>query len=168
MARSCQSNDEQYKDQMMLSVFSDEHFMKLALKEADKAFEDGEIPVGAVIVAENRVIAKASNQVEKLNDITAHAEMLAITSAQNYLGSKYLNDCALFVTLEPCVMCAGALYWSQIGRIVIGARDVNRGYTRVSPSVIHPKTVVEFGLLESESEVRIQDFFKRMRNKNDD
>jgi len=113
---------------MSLSIHSDDHFMKMALQEAHNAFEEGEIPVGAIITANNRIIAKAHNQVQRLNDVTAHAEMLAITAAQNYLGSKYLNDCTLYVTLEPCIMCGGALYWSQLNRLVIGAKDTKRGY----------------------------------------
>jgi tRNA(adenine34) deaminase len=151
---------------MMLSIHSDEHFMKQALKEAEKAYEEKEVPVGAVIVANNRIIAKSYNQVEKLQDVTAHAEMLAITSAQNYLGSKYLNECTMFLTLEPCVMCAGALYWSQIGRLVIGARDPKRGFERQDPSPLHPKTTYTFGLMESECESLIKSFFTEMRGNN--
>lgn len=150
----------------VLSIHSDEHFMKQALREAEKALEEKEIPVGAVVVANNRIIAKAYNQVQRLNDVTAHAEMLAITSAQNYLGSKYLDQCSLFVTLEPCVMCGGALYWSQIERVVIGARDEKRGFTHVSKDILHPKTAVSFGLLEHESGMLVSDFFKKMRGNN--
>lgn len=151
---------------MELSIHSDEHFMKQAFLQAEKAFEEGEIPVGAVVVAKNRIIAKAYNQVEKLNDVTAHAEMLAITAAQNYLGSKYLDQCTLYVTLEPCSMCGGAAFWGQLERIVIGARDPERGYSRLSPSILHPKTIVEFGLLANESEQLIKSFFKKIRNRN--
>ncbi|MFY0689541.1 MAG: nucleoside deaminase [Cyclobacteriaceae bacterium] len=150
---------------MELTIHSDEHYMKQALMEAQKAEEENEIPIGAVVVANNRIISRAYNQVEKLQDVTAHAEMLAITAAQNYLGAKYLDQCTLFVTLEPCVMCAGALYWSQIGRIVIGARDEKRGYNRLSPPVIHPKSSVEFGLMENEAGDLISSFFKKMRDR---
>ncbi len=147
----------------MLTVHSDEHYMQMALVEAAKAFDSNEIPVGAVVVAENRIIAKAHNQVEQLQDVTAHAEMIALTAAQNFLGSKYLNDCKLLVTLEPCTMCAGALYWSQIGEIVIGARDEKRGFSRLDQQVLHPKTSVTFGIKELECEAIMKDFFKKMR-----
>ncbi len=150
----------------MLSVHSDEHFMKLALQEAQDAFDRNEIPVGAIITIKNRVIAKSSNQVEKLNDVTAHAEMIAITSAQNYLGSKYLNDCKLYVTLEPCVMCAGALYWSQIGEVVIGARDQNRGFSRIEEPIIHPKTQLKWDVMEAECADLITTFFQKLRRNN--
>lgn len=148
---------------MELQIHSDEYFMKLALIEAEKALEDSEIPVGAVIVCENRVIAKAHNQTERLQDVTAHAEMLAITAAQNYLGSKYLNDCTLYVSLEPCNMCGGALYWSQIGRVVYAASDEKRGYSQTSSKILHPKTKVEYGLLSSHAEILIEEFFRKMR-----
>lgn len=148
---------------MELQIHSDEYFMKQALIEAEIALEESEIPVGAVIVCENRVIAKAHNQTERLQDITAHAEMLAITSAQNYLGSKYLNDCTLYVTLEPCNMCGGALYWSQIGKVVYAASDEKRGYSQTSKKIIHPKTEVKHGLLASHAEILIEEFFKKMR-----
>ena len=148
---------------MALQIHSDEYFMKQALLEAEYALEENEIPVGAVIVCGNRVIAKAHNQTEKLQDITAHAEMLAITSAQNYLGSKYLNDCTLFVSLEPCNMCGGALYWSQIGRVIYGASDEKRGYSQTSEKILHPKTQVEKGLLSSHAEILIEEFFRKMR-----
>lgn len=150
----------------MLHIHSDEHFMKLAFAEAEQAFEVGEIPVGAVVTMGSRVIAKAHNQVEMLNDVTAHAEMLAITAAQNYVGSKYLEEASIYVTLEPCVMCAGALFWSQIGRVIIGARDDARGYSRVKPAIIHPKTEVQFGLMAQESEALIKHFFKNIRGNN--
>lgn len=112
----------------MLSVFSDEYFMKEALKEAQKAFDEDEVPVGAIVVCDNKIIARAHNMTEKLNDVTAHAEMLAITSTTNFLGGKYLNECTIYVTLEPCVMCAGALYWSQVKKIVYAASDEKRGF----------------------------------------
>jgi len=151
---------------MELSVFSDEYYMKLALQEAEKAFVEKEIPIGAVIVAKNRIIAKAHNQVEKLQDVTAHAEMLAITAAQDYLGAKYLDQCTMFVTLEPCVMCGGATFWAQLGRIVIGARDEKRGFSRVQPMIIHPKTLIEYGLMEGECQFLIKEFFRQMRGNN--
>ena len=125
---------------MSLSIHSDEHFMRQALKEAELAFEEGEIPVGAVVVCENKIIAKDHNRVERLNDATAHAEMLALTAAQNYLGSKYLNECSIYVTLEPCIMCAGGIYWTQIGKIIFGASDKERGYRNYSSNVVRPKT----------------------------
>ncbi len=150
----------------MLSIHSDEHYMKQALLEANKAFEEGEIPVGAIMICQNRIIARAHNQVEKLNDVTAHAEMLAITAAQNYLGSKYLDECTLYVTLEPCIMCAGALFWSQIKKVIIGARDEMRGFSRAGAPVLHPKTEVSFGLMENDAEILIRNFFKKMRGNN--
>ncbi len=149
---------------MGLTIHSDEHYMKQALKEAEIAFEEGEIPVGAVVVCENRIIAKDHNRVERLSDATAHAEMLALTAAQNYLGSKYLKECTLFVTLEPCTMCAGGLYWTQIGRVVFGASDKERGYNRFNSNIIHPKTNVKHRILERECEVLLKDFFKKIRN----
>lgn len=148
---------------MELQIHSDEYFMKQALYEAEKALEESEIPVGSVIMSENRIIARAHNQTERLQDITAHAEMLAITAAQNYLGSKYLNDCTLYVTLEPCNMCGGALYWSQIGRVVYAASDKKRGYSQTSTKILHPKTKVEHGLCASHAEVLIEEFFRKMR-----
>ncbi|MFT4738222.1 MAG: tRNA(adenine34) deaminase [Cyclobacteriaceae bacterium] len=148
-----------------LSIHSDEHYMRLALQQAQLSFENSEIPVGAVIIANHKVIAKAHNQVQQLNDVTAHAEMVAITSAQNHLGAKYLDQCTLYVTLEPCTMCAGALYWSQIGRIVIAAKDEKRGYQRLEPSVLHPKTEVSYGVLEDAASGLLSDFFTQMRLK---
>lgn len=145
------------------SVFSDEHFMRLALKEAEKAFEQGEIPVGAVVVGENQVLAKAHNQTEILSDVTAHAEVLAITAAAQTLGSKYLKQCSIYITLEPCVMCAGALAWSQIGRIVYAASDEKRGFNKLAKDCLHPKTEVVAGLLEYESKELLQRFFKERR-----
>jgi tRNA(adenine34) deaminase len=144
---------------------NDEHFMKQALVQAQRAFEDEEVPVGAVIVQNGKIIARGYNQVEKLNDCTAHAEIIALTSAFNYLGSKYLPDATLYVTVEPCVMCAGALYWSKIGRIVYGASDSKNGYTRIDPAVspFHPKTVVEYGVLRDECSQLMKDFFALRR-----
>ena len=137
--------------------------MNEALKQAKVAFEEGEIPVGAVIVSKNRIIAKGYNQTEKLTDVTAHAEMIAITSAANHLGAKYLPDCRLYVTLEPCVMCAGALFWSQIGEVYFGAADPKRGFHLGAPNSLHPKTKVFSGLMAMESEQLLQEFFKKLR-----
>lgn len=144
---------------------TDEHFMKQALREATKAFEEDEVPVGAVIVMNNQVIARGYNQVEKLNDSTAHAEIIALTAAFNFLGSKYLPDATLYVTVEPCVMCSGALYWSKIGRVVYGAADEKNGYrhTITHSSPFHPKTVVEGGLMADECARLVKDFFKGKR-----
>jgi tRNA(adenine34) deaminase len=147
-----------------MELFTDEYFMREALKEAKKAFDIGEVPVGAVVVCKNRVIARAHNQTEKLTDATAHAEMLAITAAANFLGSKYLTECTLYVTLEPCVMCAGALHWAQVSKVVYGASDIQRGFSLVSSPLLHPKTVVEKGIKADECKVLIDDFFKRIRN----
>ncbi len=144
-------------------LYTDEFFMKEAFKEAHKALEDGEIPVGAIVVAGDRIIARAHNYTERLNDVTAHAEMQAITSAANALGGKYLNECTLFVTLEPCVMCAGALYWSQIGRLVFAASDKKRGYRLVEKHLLHPKTKVHPGLMAGHSEQLLKEFFKEKR-----
>lgn len=143
--------------------FSDEYFMKEALKEAQKAFDAGEIPVGAVIVTGNKIIARAHNLSETLNDSTAHAEMQAITAAAEYLGSKYLNECTLYVTLEPCMMCAGALHWSQIGKIVFGASDDKKGYKKYNPPLLHPKTKIVSGIMENECANLMIDFFKNKR-----
>lgn len=146
----------------MENIFTDEYFMKKALQEAEIAFERDEIPVGAVVVVNNQVIARSHNLTELLNDVTAHAEMQAITSAANFLGGKYLKDCTLYVTLEPCQMCAGALYWSQISRIVFGASDTKRGY-RTLGTQLHPKTEVKLGVLENECAVLIKNFFLKKR-----
>lgn len=143
--------------------FSDAFFMKQAFQEAQKAAQEDEVPVGAVVVCNQQVIARAHNQTETLNDVTAHAEMLAITSAADYLGGKYLNECTLYVTMEPCVMCAGALNWSQIGRVVYGASDERRGYKRCEPNLLHPKTEVTCGEMESECKEIVLSFFKNKR-----
>jgi len=143
--------------------FSDEYFMNVALQEAEEAFEKGEIPVGAIVVLDNTVIAKAHNLTQTLNDVTAHAEMQALTAASHYLGAKYLNDCTLYVTLEPCVMCAGALYWAQIGKVVYGTPDTKRGYSLVNASLLHPKTEVVQGVLAAESQALLELFFKKLR-----
>jgi tRNA(adenine34) deaminase len=146
-----------------MELFTDEYFMNEALKEARKAFEIGEVPVGAVVVCKNRIIARAHNQTEKLTDATAHAEMLATTAAANYLGSKYLSECTLYVTLEPCVMCAGALSWVQLQKLVFGASDIQRGYTLVKSPLLHPKTEVVTGIKAEQSKQIIDEFFKKLR-----
>ena len=146
----------------MENIFTDVYFMKKALQEAEIAFEKGEIPVGAIIVVANKVIARTHNLTELLNDVTAHAEMQAITSAANYLGGKYLKDCTLYVTLEPCQMCAGALYWSQITKIVYGASDENRGFKKMGTQ-LHPKTQIVSGVLENECAELMRNFFKTRR-----
>jgi tRNA(adenine34) deaminase len=148
---------------LTLSVISDEHFMKQALHEAQLAFEADEVPVGAVIVCNNRIIARAHNMTETLNDVTAHAEMQAFTAASEFLGGKYLKECTLYVTLEPCVMCAGASMWTQIGRVVYGASDLKRGYNEVSENILHPKTQTTRGVLEKDCAKLLTDFFQRKR-----
>jgi len=149
----------------MLEPYDDIYFMKKALQEAEKAFEKGEVPVGAVIVIKDRIIARGHNLTEQLNDVTAHAEMQAITAAANFLGGKYLKDCTLYVTLEPCQMCAGALYWSQISKIVYGAKDTERGFG-VMGTTLHPKTKVIGGVLENEASHLLKKFFVQKRNLN--
>ncbi|WP_185207347.1 MULTISPECIES: nucleoside deaminase [Chryseobacterium] len=143
-------------------MFTDEYFMKMALHEAETALEKDEVPIGCVIVSNNRVIARAHNLTETLNDVTAHAEMQAITSAANFLGGKYLRDCTLYVTMEPCVMCSGALSWSQISKVVIGARDEHRGFINKNLS-LHPKTEIITGILENECSLIVKEFFKSKR-----
>jgi tRNA(adenine34) deaminase len=138
-------------------------FMKAALAEAQLAFHEDEIPVGAVVVCKGRIIARAHNLTERLTDVTAHAEMQAITAAANALGGKYLTDCTLYVTVEPCIMCAGALGWSQIKRVVYGAGDEKRGYNKWAPGALHPKTEVTSGVLQQECVDLMQQFFKRKR-----
>ncbi|WP_242092569.1 nucleoside deaminase [Aestuariivivens sediminicola] len=149
----------------MEHIFDDSYFMKKALQEAEIAFEKGEIPVGVVIVIDNKIIARGHNLTETLNDVTAHAEMQAITAAANFLGGKYLHNCTLYVTLEPCQMCAGALYWSQISKIVYGARDPERGCINLKTK-LHPKTVIEGGVMETEASVLLKRFFIEKRNLN--
>ncbi len=144
-------------------MLNDEYFMRQALQEAHTAFEKNEIPVGAVVVANNRIIARAHNLTELLNDVTAHAEMQAITAAANILGGKYLTDCTLYVTVEPCPMCAGALRWAQLTRLVYGATDEKRGYSRISPHLLHPKTVVTPGVMAEECADLMRLFFDRFR-----
>jgi tRNA(adenine34) deaminase len=146
----------------MENIFTDEYFMKKALQEAEMAFEKGEIPVGAIIVIDNKVIARSHNLTEMLHDVTAHAEMQSITAAANFLGGKYLKDCTLYVTLEPCQMCAGALYWSQISKIVFGATDDHRGFMKMGTQ-LHPKTTVVSGILAKEAADLMIRFFAEKR-----
>lgn len=148
---------------MDFTVFSDEHYMREALKEARYALEKDEVPIGAVVVCQNRIVARAHNLTETLTDVTAHAEMQAITAAANYLGGKYLQDCTLYVTIEPCVMCAGALRWSQISRVVYGAADEKAGAATVGKSLYHPKTRIEYGLLGDECAGLMTSFFRSKR-----
>lgn len=148
---------------MMTSKNSDEYYMREALREARAAYDEDEIPVGAVIVCADRIIARAHNQTERLHDVTAHAEMLAFTAAEEYLGGKYLTDCTLYVTLEPCVMCGGAAGWTQVRRIVYGAADPKRGFEQLGHTMLHPKTEVTGGILRSECETLLKDFFKQKR-----
>jgi len=147
----------------MTFLLDDNYFMKQALSEAQKAFDKGEVPIGAVIVSNNRIIARAHNLTEAMTDVTAHAEMQAITAAANVLGGKYLKDCTLYVTLEPCPMCAGALGWSQITKIVYGASDEKRGYRKFAPQVLHPKTLVVSGIMAEESLLLMKAFFQDKR-----
>jgi tRNA(adenine34) deaminase len=144
-------------------MLDDEYFMRQALQEARKAFDAAEVPVGAVVVADQRIIARSHNLTEMLNDVTAHAEMQVITAAANVLGGKYLTDCTLYVTVEPCPMCAGALRWAQISRVVYGAPDEKRGYSRVSSLLLHPKTTVTAGVLADECADLMKRFFSRYR-----
>ena len=143
-------------------MFTDDYFMRMALQEAEKALEKDEVPIGCIIVSNDRVIARSHNLTETLTDVTAHAEMQAITSAANFLGGKYLKNCTLYVTLEPCVMCSGALAWSQISKVVIGTRDEQRGFINKGLS-LHPKTKVVTGVLENECSAIVKDFFKNKR-----
>lgn len=147
----------------MLSIFTDDYFMKEALKEAQKAADKGEIPVGAIVVLNHQIVARAHNLTEQLTDVTAHAEMLAITAASNFLGAKYLKQARLYVTLEPCVMCAGAIAWAQVGTLVIGATDAKRGFLALAASALHPKTAVLTGVLEDSCSKLMTDFFRRRR-----
>lgn len=142
---------------------TDEEYMRQALEEARRAYAEDEVPIGSVIVCKGRIIARAHNLTETLRDATAHAEMQAITAAENHLGAKYLNECTLYVTVEPCPMCAGAIAWTQMGRLVYGAEDPKRGYRRYAPGVLHPKTEVAQGLLADEAAQLMQDFFRSKR-----
>jgi len=148
---------------MEVSLETDEKYMRLAIKEAQEAFDSDEVPVGAVIVSGGRVVGRGHNLVETLVDVTAHAEIQSITAAASTLGGKYLTDCTLYVTVEPCVMCAGALAWSQIGRIVYGASDAKRGYSRIGDRLLHPRTEVRAGVLAEECERLMTDFFAKLR-----
>ena len=147
----------------MIQDKSDEHFMKEALKEAQKGFDMDEVPIGAVIVSNDRIIARAHNLTERLNDVTAHAEMQAFTSAAEFLGSKYLHQCTLYVTIEPCVMCTGASYWAQLDKIVFGANDEKRGVSKLNCKLTHPKTKITAGVLEKECVELMQKFFSQKR-----
>ena len=149
----------------IMEIFNHDYFMREALKEAKKAFALDEVPVGAVIVCDNKVIARGHNLTERLNDPTAHAEMQAFTAATNFLGGKYLDQCTLYVTLEPCVMCAGASYWTQIGAIVFGATDEKKGFRNISSKIIHPRTVLTGGIMEGECANLMRSFFQNKRNK---
>ena len=144
-------------------MFSDDYFMKMALMEAEEALTEDEIPIGAVIVLDNKVIARGHNHTQLLNDVTAHAEMEAITAAANHLGAKYLNDCTLYVTVEPCVMCAGAIAWAQLGTLVYGASDPKRGVTTLNSPSLHPNTVIRSGVLGEECEIIMKSFFEKKR-----
>jgi len=148
---------------MTLSVYSPERYMKEAFRQAQMAYEIGEVPVGAVVVAQNRIIARAHNQVELLNDPTAHAEILAITAAAEFLGNKYLEDCTMYVTLEPCIMCAGALSWAQIDTIYYGASDEKKGFTLIGKNILHPKTKINTGIMADECQQLLKDFFRNLR-----
>ena len=148
---------------MEINPFTDEFFMKEALKEARKAYQLDEVPVGAVVVCENQIIARAHNYTQTLNDVTAHAEMVAFTSAFDFLGGKYLDECTLYVTLEPCVMCAGASYWTRIKKIVFGAYDKKQGFLNLNKTIIHPKSEVLAGVLEKECSKLLKDFFEKKR-----
>lgn len=143
--------------------YDDTHYMRLALQQAGYALEEGEIPVGAVVVSDQGIIAKGYNQTERLQDPTAHAEMLALTAAFHYVGAKYLPDCTLYVTLEPCLMCVGAMYWAQVGGLVFGASDPKKGYTTYNTSPLHPRTIVRSGTLADASQKMLQDFFRQLR-----
>jgi len=148
----------------MLSVLGDDHFMRKAIDEAHKAYDEDEVPVGAVIVCQSKIIARAHNQVERLQDPSAHAEILAITSACHHLGAKILNQCTLYITLEPCVMCAGALYWSRPARVVYGAADEKRGFMKYGRELLHPATKLEYGILHEECSALLTDFFAAKRS----
>jgi tRNA(adenine34) deaminase len=166
MGEHRESDDEEYSGKIsFMELYTDEYFMREALKEAQKALAINEVPVGAVVTCRNRIIARAHNQTEKLTDATAHAEMIAVTAAANYLGSKYLTECTLYVTLEPCVMCAGALHWVQLQKLVYGASDIQRGFTLLGKTVLHPKTLVETGVKAEEARQLIDTFFSGLRSR---
>ena len=148
---------------MKIKPFDDTYFMKQALVQAKKAYDKDEVPVGAIIVCDNQIIARAHNYTEALNDVTAHAEMQAFTAAADYLGGKYLNECTLYVTLEPCIMCGGAAYWTQLKKVVYGAKDEKRGFSTLTQNILHPKTEIESGCLQEECTKLLSDFFKSKR-----
>lgn len=148
---------------MEFSVFSDEHFMNQALREAEIAEAEGEIPIGAIVVCQRKIIAKGHNMTEKLQDVTAHAEIIALGSASEYLGSKYLDQCKLVVTMEPCAMCAGALAWAQVAELVYGAYDAKKGFSQYEPMLLHPKTQVTGGILEEDCSQMVKSFFQNKR-----
>lgn len=150
---------------MSMSIRDDEYFMREALKEAEKAYQKDEVPVGAIIVWKNKIIARSHNLIEQLNDVTAHAEMQAITAATNYIGGKYLKECTIYVTLEPCPMCAGAIAWAQLDELVFGAYDLKRGYSLFSETILHPKTKIKKAVLADECKDIIQKFFSEKRKK---
>jgi len=152
-----------YRHMDIQADITDHYFMEEALALAQKAYEEGEIPVGAIVVAKDRIIGRGYNQTERLNDVTAHAEMIAITAAADHLGSKYLTDCTLYVTLEPCVMCAGALYWTQVKRVVVGAMDEKRGFSKIGQPLLHPKTKLVTGIMATESQQLLLKFFRELR-----
>lgn len=147
----------------MIDPYNDEHYMRQALREAEQAFSIDEVPVGAVVVCQDRIIARAHNLTQRLNDVTAHAEMQAITAAASYLGGKYLNDCKMYITLEPCAMCAGALRWAQLGKLIFGAFDEKSGYRKIGNKLLHPKTEVIGGIMQPECADLMQAFFKKKR-----
>ena len=148
---------------MEIKPFDDTYFMKQALIQAKKAYDKDEVPVGAIIVCDNQIIARAHNYTEALNDVTAHAEMQVFTAAADYLGGKYLNECTLYVTLEPCIMCGGAAYWTQLKKVVYGAKDEKRGFSTLEYNILHPKTNIQGGILEKECTKLLSDFFKSKR-----
>jgi len=148
-----------------MQVYGDEYFMRLALQEAKKAADSGEVPIGAVISSGDQLLARCHNSTELLNDVTAHAEILAITAASQYLGSKYLMDCTIYISLEPCIMCAGALRWSQIGRVVFATADDKAGFMRYGKELLHPRTQLEMGIMMEESSVLLKSFFSARRKK---
>lgn len=148
---------------MTLSLYTDEYFMKEALREAQLAFDEDEVPIGAVVVCNEKIIARAHNLTERLNDVTAHAEMQAFTSAADYLGGKFLEECTLYVTIEPCIMCAGASYWARIGKVVFGAKDEKKGYSKIKGKLLHPKTEVISGVMEKECGKLMTNYFKLKR-----
>ncbi len=147
----------------MTTTFTDEYFMKIALQEAQKAFDKNEVPVGAIIVSNEKIIARAHNLTETLNDVTAHAEMQAITSATNYIGGKYLNECTMYVTLEPCIMCAGALNWAQLGKLVYGADDEKKGFSLIQKNILHPSTKIIRGVFKDGCSDILKKFFVKLR-----